>query len=118
MSRDLVLAIASLVCLVGMAAAPPTPEPPFIPATARRPVTDTYFGTTVTDDYRWLENGADPEVIAWSEAQNARARSVLDALPHVEEIRERAREIAGFAAASYASLEKRGPWLFAIKTLT
>ena len=117
MRRHVALAITVLACLAGLAAAPAPPEPPAVPATPRRPVTDTYFGTAVTDDYRWLENGSDPEVIAWSNAQNARARAVLDALPHVAEIRERAREIAGFASASYTSLEKRGPWLFAIKTL-
>src|SRR5262245_53215861 len=117
MSRNFALAITAFVCLAGLAATPAPLEPPAVPATARRPVTDTYFGTTVTDDYRWLENGADPEVIAWSNAQNARARAVLDALPHVAEIRERAREIAGFAAPSYASLDQKGPWLFALKTL-
>src|SRR5262245_54544489 len=117
MNRDFTLAIVALACLAGLAAVPSPPEAPAVPATPRRPVTATYFGTTVSDDYRWLENGADAEVVAWSEAQNARARAVLDALPHVAEIRQRAREIAGFASASYASLEKRGPWLFAIKTL-
>jgi prolyl oligopeptidase len=117
MSRNFALAITAFVCLAGLAAAPAPPEGPAVPETPRRPVTDTYSGTSVTDDYRWLENGADREVVAWSEAQNARARAVLDVLPHVAEIRERAREIAGFASASYASLEKRGPWLFAIKTL-
>jgi prolyl oligopeptidase len=117
MSRNFALPITALVCLAGLAAAPAPREGPAVPETPRRPVTDTYSGTSVTDDYRWLENGADREVVAWSEAQNARARAVLDVLPHVAEIRERAREIAGFASASYASLEKRGPWLFAIKTL-
>ncbi len=117
MSRDIALAITALVCIVGLAAAPAPPKCPAVPETPRRPVTDTYSGTSVTDDYRWLENGADREVVAWSESQNARARAVLDVLPHAAEIRDRARQIAGFASASYASLEKRGPWLFAIKTL-
>jgi prolyl oligopeptidase len=35
----------------------------------------------VADPYRWLEDGDDPEVVAWAEAQNARTRAVLDALP-------------------------------------
>src|SRR5262245_52110852 len=108
------LALAS-VAVCGLAAAR-LPESASAPSTPRRPVTDTYFGTSVSDDYRWLENGADPEVIAWSDAQNARARAVLDALPHVTEIRERARQIAGSPGASYASLQKRGAWLFALET--
>ena len=43
------------------------------PSTPKKPVVDTYHGVTVTDDYRWLEDGADPKVKAWSDAQNARA---------------------------------------------
>ena len=51
------------------------------PATPRVPVTDTYHGVMVVDDYRWLENGDAPKVKAWSAAQNARARAFLDRLP-------------------------------------
>ena len=32
---------------------------PGAPATEKKPVTDTYFGTEVVDDYRWLEDGND-----------------------------------------------------------
>ena len=39
------------------AAAPDGP-----PSAARRPVSDRYFEVEVVDDYRWLENGADPAV--------------------------------------------------------
>jgi len=35
----------------------------------------------VADPYRWLEDGDDPESVAWTQAQNARTRVVLDALP-------------------------------------
>jgi Prolyl oligopeptidase, N-terminal beta-propeller domain len=40
-----------------------------------REVTDDYFGTKVSDPYRWLENTKDPEVIAWMKAQNDYTRS-------------------------------------------
>ena len=33
-----------------------------LPATPKRPVTDSYFGVRVTEDYRWLENWNDPAV--------------------------------------------------------
>ena len=33
------------------------------PATKKVPVTDTYFGTTYTDNYRWLEDIKDPSVV-------------------------------------------------------
>ncbi len=40
------------------------------PATPKRPVTDEYHGVTVVDDYRWLENAADPAVKKWTTEQN------------------------------------------------
>ena len=52
----------------------------------------TYHGTTVTDDYRWLENWADPAVKTWSQAQNAHARAVLDDTDEVEALLARTGE--------------------------
>lgn len=41
---------------------------------------DVLHGTEVRDPYRWLEDGESEEVAGWSAAQNARTRTVLDAL--------------------------------------
>src|SRR5215510_11092719 len=60
-------------------------QPP-LPQTPKKPVIDRYHGIAVTDDYQWLENWDDPAVRQWSDAQNRRARSVLDALPVREPI--------------------------------
>jgi len=51
-----------------------------VPSTARVPVADDLHGQRVTDDYRWLE-AADDAVAAWTDAQNAHTRGVLDASP-------------------------------------
>lgn len=48
------------------------------PDTPRRPVMDVLHGVTLTDGYRWLENGADPEVAAWTRAQHAATVRFLD----------------------------------------
>jgi prolyl oligopeptidase len=66
------------------------------PVTELRPVTDTYHGVSVVDPYRWLEVDAEPEVKAWSAAQNAYSRSVLERLPALPAIR--ARVAAAFKA--------------------
>ena len=94
--------------------AAPAPDGP--PSAARRPVSDRYFEVEVVDDYRWLENGADPAVRAWSEAENAWARSILDGLPSVAEIRARVRAIEEFPTPFYGKLVRKGGRLFALKT--
>jgi hypothetical protein len=50
------------------------------PATAVDGVSDVYHGVTVADPYRWLENGADPNVHDWSVAQDKRTQAYLNAL--------------------------------------
>ena len=52
--------------------------PPETPVDA---TVESFFGRTIYDPYRWLEDTASPDVIAWFHAQNAYTRSILDALP-------------------------------------
>ena len=79
------------------------------------PVTDSYHGIKVTDDYQWLENWNDPAVREWSDEQNAHARSVLDDLPNVGAIRDRVTEIMSAKTVEYYSLSRRPGGLFAMK---
>ena len=65
---------------------PVTPAAPVAPAivypvSAKGTVTDTYFGTTVADPYRWLEDPDAPDARTWIDAQNKLTRSWLDAVP-------------------------------------
>ena len=57
----------------------------------------------------------DPAVKAWSEAQNAYARSVLDGLPHVDEIRTQVTAILSAQSVSYGGLDVEAGRLFALK---
>src|SRR5262245_30720113 len=85
------------------------------PPTEVRPVDNTYHGVKITDPYRWLENDKSAEVMAWNEAQNAHARSILDHLPNVAAIRARITEIMSAESASYSSVSNRGGKFYAIK---
>jgi prolyl oligopeptidase len=63
---------------VGM---PPAPKTIVYPVTARVSASDNYFGTKVTDPYRWLENLDSPEVQAWVKSENAISQPRLAELP-------------------------------------
>lgn len=63
------------------------------PATRKATVADTLFGTTLTDDYRWLEDGKSAEVKTWLGAQDAFARDRLKALPERDAIAARLKEL-------------------------
>jgi prolyl oligopeptidase len=84
------------------------------PATPKKPVTDTYHGVAVTEDYRWLE-ADDPEVKRWSDAQNARTRAYLDGIPHMKEIRARVDQLVRSSSIGYDIIAQRGGKLIAYK---
>src|SRR5436305_11965785 len=56
---------------------PQQPPPPPV-----KPVTETLFGQSVTDNYRYMEK-LDPETLAWMKAQGAYTSGVIGAIaPH------------------------------------
>ncbi len=87
---------------------------PALPASPKRPVTDDYHGIKITEDYRWLEDGKSPEVIAWTEAQDAHARAMLDPLPMHAEIQQFLKALDKASSPSYYALDIRGRVLFAM----
>jgi prolyl oligopeptidase len=59
-----------------------TPAPVVTPPVApQRLVTDDYFGTQVTDPYRYMEDATDPQVLAWIKAQDDFTRALLTRIP-------------------------------------
>ena len=62
--------------LLGVGAAPPP-----APVARVAPVTDNYFGTVISDPYRWMETEPEPEFDAFLHAENDHARAVLAAIP-------------------------------------
>ena len=72
-----------------------SPMPLHYPATPRVEQTDTHFGVTIADPYRWLENDIrqDARVQEWVDAENKLTHEYLDALPKRAEIAHRLSEI-------------------------
>jgi prolyl oligopeptidase len=63
------------------------------PATRTDNVVDDYFGTKVTDPYRWLEDQNSPETRAWIETQNKYTDSMVKKLPGWEAISARLSQL-------------------------
>jgi len=102
--------VGNLALIVASLAAPPER-----PSTLKRPVTDTYHGVSVTEDYRWLEEDANPEVKRWLAEQNAFTRAWLDAIPQRAAIRTRVADLLGAAPVRRYDFQYRGKTLFALK---
>jgi prolyl oligopeptidase len=83
------------------------------PDTPKRAVVDEYQGMKVTDEYRWLENWADPATKQWSSEENARARAYLDNLPMRAAVNERLKQLIHDSSPRYFDLQFRGGLLFA-----
>ena len=97
------------LCLTGLPAAEPDPQTP------KKPITDEYQGVKVEDDYQWLEKDDDPEVKAWSNAQNKRTRAYIDKLPDRAAVEKQLTEWYAKTSPSYSELVARPGVLFAMK---
>jgi prolyl oligopeptidase len=86
-----------------------------LPKTPVREVTDDYFGTKVTDPYRWLENISNAEVVSWMKQQNDYTRETLDKIPGRSPLLERIKSLDN-AGAVVTDLQVWGGHYFYFKT--
>lgn len=105
----------SLLMILALAVATRVAADAQPPASRVEPVTDTLHGQTIVDPYRWLEGdnsdparmGAmTPEVAAWTDAQNAWTRQVLDTLPGREQLEERLRPLMEVGAVTRPDMRR------------
>ena len=59
------------------------------PRTKQVAVIDDYFGTKITDNYRWLEDDMSAETADWVKAQNKTTYRYLEQIPYREKIKSR-----------------------------
>jgi prolyl oligopeptidase len=112
-TKILLLAWISLVGSQWVLAESPKLEP--APETKKQPVKDSYYGTTVVDDYRWLEDLKSPEVKTWAEQQTQRAEKFLAALPGRAAIADEVRKLISAQPISYGDVELVAGKIFALK---
>jgi prolyl oligopeptidase len=111
--RDLFMGLGSLYAglISRRAAAALSAKIPPAPVARVAVVKDSYFGETLSDPYRWMENDKDPEWLPFLRGQNAHARAVLDAIPGRSQLLKRIAELSG-DAASTRSAQRAGGQLF------
>ena len=66
------------------------------PAARRDGTVDNYFGTSVPDPYRWLEDDNSAETAQWVKAENAVTQAYLKKIPFRDKVRRRITELANY----------------------
>lgn len=76
-------------------------------------VVDDYFGTKISDPYRWLENDTTSETKKWVEAENKVTFGYLEQIPFRSKIKTRLTEIWNYP--KYSTPFKEGGYYFFYK---
>jgi len=63
------------------------------PQTQQKVLEDDYFGTKVSDPYRWLEDDQSPETENWVKAQNEVTFGYLHSIPYRNQIKAQAQKL-------------------------
>lgn len=84
---------------------------PVYPESRKDSITDTYFGTTVADPYRWLEDDTSAETAAWVAAQNEVTFAHLNEIPFRDKLRARLTELINYEKIG-TPFKKHGKYYF------
>ena len=110
-THALCAALLAAVTLLPAHAQTASAAPPVAPV---RPVTDTYFGTTLADPYRWLETLTDPEVKSWFQGQADYAHGVLTTIPGRDALAAQIKALDG-VGTSVGEVQVAGQRIFYTK---
>jgi prolyl oligopeptidase len=84
---------------------------PPAPIARVEPVKDTYFGETLTDPYRWMENDKDADWLPFLKGQNDHTRAVLARIPGRDALLRRIQLLSGDTVAT-REVQRAGGKLF------
>jgi prolyl oligopeptidase len=83
------------------------------PTTTKTAQTDDYFGTKVSDPYRWLEDDKSEATKAWVTEQNKVTFSHLDKIPYRKNFKEAIEKV--FNYPKYSAPFRKGDWFYFYK---
>ncbi len=84
---------------------------PLGPLARTAPVSESFFGQTVIDPYRWMETPTDPDWEPFMRANAEHARTMLDAIPGRAALERRVSELTG-AFDIVTGVQRAGARLF------
>ena len=70
------------------------------PKTEKKVVDNTYFGTTIHDPYRWLEDDKSAETAEWVKAENEVTFNYLEKIPFRKQLKERMEKLWNYEKIS------------------
>lgn len=100
-TRKLIFVVALAVFFIQCTQEQTLEKPPLAP---EKPVTNTYFGTELTDNYQYMENTEDTTVLAWLKAQSDYSKAVLGSISARQELLDKMYEFDSRRAARITSL--------------
>jgi prolyl oligopeptidase len=80
------------------------------PETKKDSVVDSYFGTSVPDPYRWLEDDRSEETANWVKEENKVTFGYLEAIPYRQEIKSRLEKMWNYE--KYTSPQREGAYMY------
>ena len=101
---------AAVLCATAFALA--QAKPPVAPV---KNVSDTYFGTTVADPYRYMEDMKSPEVAEWMRAQADYTREALAKIPQRDAVLKEVTTFGDAAASRVTSVQITGNNVYYLK---
>ena len=112
MKRYLFAYLMAPVLLSSCAGSGPKAPTSYPTAPTDSTVTDTYFGHTVADPYRPLENDTAGATLEWVKEENAITSAYLDAIPFKKDLRKRMEKLASYKRTGLPWREKNGKYYY------
>ena len=100
-----------LMTMATLAATMATAQTLQYPKAAKDGTVDDYFGTKVSDPYRWLENDTSAQTAAWVAAENKVTSAYLSKIPFRGKLLKRLTEVANYEKVS-APRKHNDKWYF------